>query len=103
MKLALLACLALLVCSVPAGADERISLAKVKRLNREQVQLQCFDTCVSRDIHYCKRVGRVKARCVSTVVFTDHAGTTSCRVTNRWKLKDGAPVIYEINKRCHPA
>jgi hypothetical protein len=92
------------LCAGPATAEERISLAKVKRENRAHVRdLQCFDTCLSWDVKYCKRVGALRARCVARVVFTDHAGTTQCRIINRWKKDREGTRIYEISKRCRPA
>jgi hypothetical protein len=86
-----------------AAAEDGISLAKVKRENRAQVRLQCFDECVSREIHYCKRVSRARARCAATVVFTMNGATSSCRVINRFKSEGDGIEIYSISTHCDPA
>ncbi len=98
---AVLLCVAL---APAAPAEARISLAKVKRENRAHVRdLQCFDTCLSWDVKYCKRVGKRRARCAATVVFRDQAGTTHCGIINRWKQDADGTGIYAISKRCRPA
>jgi hypothetical protein len=87
---------------VPA-AEARISLAEVKRENREALRGQCFDRCIEWKVRYCKRVGADRARCAGRVTWEDQSGVNSCRVINRFKQKQGDAQIYEINKRCGPA
>ena len=102
MKLvAALAVVAALV--VAPAAEARISLAEVKRENRETVRAHCFDRCIEWNVRYCKRVGGDRARCVGRVTWEDHAGVQTCRIINRFKQKQGDAEIYEISKRCSPA
>ena len=89
--------------AAPVTANAKIPMGEVKRLNREHMRLQCFDTCVARELYYCKRVGNRRARCVGRVTWQDDTGVSTCRIINRYKLRDGEVVTYEINKRCHPA
>jgi hypothetical protein len=76
-----------------AEAENRISLAKVKREARELLRNQCGDAdrCVSKRFLGCKRTSRTRARCRAVYVFTDSAGTTRASVVTRWK-KDGRGV-----------
>jgi hypothetical protein len=89
--------------AVPAAADARISLAEVKRENREVTRGHCFDECIEWEVLRCKRVSDRRAKCVGRVTWQDHSGVNTCRVINRFKQKQGDAEIYKISKRCHPA
>ncbi len=103
MKLA--AALAVVAALILAPAAEaRISLAEVKRENREAMRGHCFDRCIESTVRYCKRVGGDRARCVGRVTWEDNYGiVNTCRVIIRFKQKQGDAQIYEINKRCDAA
>jgi hypothetical protein len=91
------------LATVPAAADARISLAEVKRENREATRGHCFDKCIEWEVLRCKRVSDRRAQCVGRVTWQDHSGVNTCRVINRFKQKQGDAEIYKISKRCHPA
>jgi hypothetical protein len=98
----LISCLALGLLVSQAGAEDRISLSEVKRLNRVDMRGHCFDRCIKAEVRYCKRVSGRRAKCVGSVTWEDDSGVNTCRIVNRYEQQGGAPVIYEINKRCRP-
>jgi hypothetical protein len=51
-----------ILIAAPVGQAAGISLAEVKRENREAIQRACFDTCIEWEAHYCKRVGADRAQ-----------------------------------------
>ena len=105
MKLLVAGVLASLVLgsiAASAGAEERISLGKVKRSYRQALRDNCFDSCISKEFHYCKRISNRRAKCAGRVTWADQSGTNTCSLVNRYKQKAGEPVVYRITKHCDP-
>jgi hypothetical protein len=101
MKLIAAAACLVAMLIVPPLAQARISLAEVKRENREAVRRACFDHCIEWEVHFCKRVGADRAKCAGRVTWLDDYGVTNtCRVINRFRQKQGDAQIYKISKRC---
>lgn len=104
LRVAIVIGLAAVLLIVPTSAQARISLAEVKREGRAAMRDACFDRCIEWTVKSCKRVGNRRAKCFGRVTWEDSYGTVNtCRVTYRFKQKQGDAQIYEINKRCDAA